>query len=276
MKFKPVFATLFFLIPLIAVSAQKPAIVFSTQEEIGAEVALAPCKKRNERLAAVNELFLKKGAAESDISIEKVDDTENLVVTKKGSTGEIVIVGAHYDKSGDGCGAIDNWTGIVIVANLYRTFRTLDTKKTYVFIAFDKEELGMLGSKAMAESIKKEDRQKYCAMVNFDSFGFAFPQAMANISTGSLMNLAEQASNDMKIPFSKAIVEGANSDSEPYRRRGIPAISLHGLDNRWKTFLHSSRDKVESIDTGSVYLGYRHGLVLLSKVENGACADLRK
>ena len=134
---------------------------------------LAPCKGRKERREEVKKLFLKMGAPESDIVFEKLDDVENVVVTKKGKTDETIVIGAHFDKTETGCGAIDNWSGIVIVANLYRTMKDFTTQKTYKFVAFDKEELGLLGSDAMAKKIPKEERANYCAMVNFDSFGFS-------------------------------------------------------------------------------------------------------
>ena len=154
----------------IFISAQS-ADNFSTEDNIKEDLKLNVCEDK-ERLAAVKLLFKKFGATDDEIIIEKFKNVENLVVTKKGKTGETVIVGAHYDKTSEGCGAIDNWTGIVIIANLYKTLRNFSTEKTYLFVAFGKEELGLVGSEAMARAIPKEKRAGYCSMVNFDSFGF--------------------------------------------------------------------------------------------------------
>ena len=255
--------------------AQSTAPAFSTEAELKNDVAQAPCKN-DDRLAAVKTLFSKMGATETEITIEKLGKVENLVVTKKGKTGEIVVIGAHYDKTADGCGAIDNWTGIVILANLYRTMKPFVTNKTFIFVAFGKEEIGLIGSNAMAKNIPKEKRTDYCAMVNFDSFGFTYPQALRNISDERLMDLAEEVSKEMKIPFAKAGIDFASSDSESFRLIKIPAISLHGLSNKWTDYLHSSSDKVSNVNSQSVYLGYRHGLVLLSKLDNRPCASFRK
>lgn len=256
--------------------AQQTKIKLSSEEDLKADMELVSCKGRKERLEAVKKLFLKVGAQDSEIVIEKINDVENLVVTKKGKTQETVIIGAHYDKTADGCGAIDNWTGIVILANLYRTLKDFTTEKTFVFVAFDKEEMGLLGSEAMAKEIPKEKRVNYCAMVNFDSFGFTYPQALRNISSDPLMDLAKEVSDEMKLPFAKAGIEFASSDSESFRQRDIPAISLHGLDNRWQEFLHSPNDKVSKVNLQSVYLGYRHGLVFLAKIESKPCDAFRK
>jgi Zn-dependent M28 family amino/carboxypeptidase len=257
-------------------AAQQKSVKLATEAEIKEAVALAPCKDKD-RLEAVKKLFVNAGAAESDISIEKIKSVENLSVTKKGkSDSEIVVVGAHYDKVAEGCGAIDNWTGIVILANLYRSMKDLDTQKTYIFAAFGKEEVGLVGSEAMADKIPKEKRLDYCAMVNFDSFGFTYPQPLRNISDTSLIDLAKEVSGELKIPFGAAGIELASSDSESFRQKKIPAISFHGLDNRWQNYLHNSSDKVENVNAQSVYVGYRYGLVFLSKIESRPCAAFRK
>ena len=255
--------------------AQDNKVKFSTEEEIKKYIELAPCKDK-ERLEAVKNLFLKVGAADSDIKIEKLKSVENLVVTKKGKTNEIVVVGAHYDKTADGCGAIDNWTGIVILANLYRTIKDFTTEKTYIFVAFGKEELGLIGSDEMADAIPKQERSNYCAMVNFDSFGLSLPQALRNISDDSLIKLAEEVSKDMKIPFAQAAINLASSDSESFRKKKIPAITLHGLNSQWQNYLHNSSDKVKNVNSQSVYVGYRHALVFISKIDNKPCDAFRK
>jgi len=111
--------------------AQQPSVKISTEAEITEDIKLNVCKN-NERLEAVKKLFQKMGAKDSETKVEKIKNVENLVVAKKGKTDETVIIGAHYDKTSDGCGAIDNWTGIVILANLYRTMKDFDTEKTYI------------------------------------------------------------------------------------------------------------------------------------------------
>lgn len=249
------------------------SISISTEEDLKAALLNTPCND-DDRQAAVGELFKSVGAEQSNISIE--DKIGNVVVVKPGNTKEVVIVGAHFDKTRDGCGVIDNWSGIVILANLYKTIRPLNTQKTFKFVGFAKEEKGLIGSEAMADGIPKEERAAVCAMVNFDSFGHAYPQAMANISDSTLVKLAESVAKEMKMPFGQAAIENASSDSASFRSKKIPAISLHGLDGRWADYLHSSSDKFANVKMPSVYAGYRHGLVMLSKIENMPCESFRK
>jgi len=255
--------------------SQKMAVKIASEADIKEDLNLYTCKN-DERLEAVKKLFKKMGAADSEIKIEKVKNVENLVVTKKGKTDKIVIVGAHYDKTSDGCGVIDNWTGIVVLANLYRTIKDFNTEKTYVFSAFGKEELGLLGSDEMARAIPKEKRVDYCAMVNFDSFGFTYPQVMQNISDTKLVDLAKEVSGELKLPFASAAIEFASSDSASFRNQKIPAISIHGLSDKWQEYLHGSKDKIENVNTGSVFIGYRFALNYLAKIDAKSCGAFRK
>src|SRR5688572_5447914 len=117
------------------------------------------------------------GAPASDISVEKFDGVENITLLKRGSTPEVIVIGAHYDKVSHGCGAIDNWTGVVAIAHLYRTIKDQPLKKSVLFVGFGREEDGLVGSKEMVRAIGKEGRARYCAMVNIDSLGLGVPQA---------------------------------------------------------------------------------------------------
>ena len=251
--------------------------LLSSQEQIAESVKLAPCKSEN-RLVAVKQLFEKMGAKEQDIAVEKFDKDKisNLVVKKKGKSEETIIVGAHYDKTKEGCGAIDNWTGISIIAHLYRTINQIQPEKSYLFVAFDQEEVGLLGSDAMAKAIPKEKRPQFCSMVNLDSFGFAAPQAMENTSSGELVSIAKKLAKESAFPFTTGSILYADADSSSFRKRGIPSITFTALDNNWQKYLHSENDKLEKINFTSVYLGYRFTLVFLAKLDGLPCTEIKK
>jgi hypothetical protein len=256
-------------------SFAQQTVKFSTKEEIAADIKLAPCKN-GDRLDAVRKLFLAMGAAEADIVSDKVKGMQNLVVTKKGKTDETVVIGAHYDKVADGCGAIDNWTGIVIIAHIYRLLRPGETNKTYVFVAFDSEESGLLGSAAFVRNIPKEKKSGYCSMVNFDSFGFGYPNILSNASNDKMIKSAKEVAAEVKMPLNVWSFNGADADSSSFQNNGIPAITLDGLDSKWPRILHSDKDKVELINASSVFVGYNFGLKFLAKIESEDCAAFRK
>ncbi len=280
MKNKYSFLIKIFLSPILIVNftmlcVGQESAKFSTQDEIKEDISLVKCKNK-ERLEAVKNLFLKKGAKDNEIIIEDSKGVKNLVVTKKGKTDETIVIGAHYDEAGGGCGVIDNWSGIVIIANLYKILKDFTTRKTYKFVAFDKEEQGLIGSKVMVKAIPKENRKKYCSMVNFDSFGLTYPQAMRNISNKKLIDFAEKLAKEMKMPFATASIANASSDSEPFKNAKIPAISFHGLNGKWKEILHTHNDKIKNLNTVSVYYGYRFGLSFLAKMDANDCNAFRK
>ena len=258
------------------VSGQNVDSAVSSEESIAETVKLAPCKKE-ERLEAVRKLFASMGAKDDEMTVEKFnkDKVLNLVVRKKGKSEETIVVGAHYDKTEEGCGAIDNWTGITVVAHLYKTLRSVETEKSYVFVAFDQEEVGLLGSDAMAKAIPKENRERYCAMVNFDSFGFAVPMALQNASSSKMIKLAKKLATDSKFKFIDVFIEGANSDSSSFKIRDIPSISFGGLSGNWQEFLHTRKDKIENVNFKSVYFGYRFGLIFISNLDSSGCGQFR-
>jgi len=247
--------------------------VISTEEAVRESVKLAPCSN-GKRLEAVKKLFAAMGAKDDEITIEKFGKISNVVVKKKGKTDETVIVGAHYDFAELGCGAIDNWTGVAIIAHMYRTIRQIETQKSFVFVAFDEEEKGLRGSAAMAKAIPVEKRAAVCAMLNFDSFGFTAPWALKNVSSPKLVAFAEKLAEESKFRFFNVELPAA-ADSLTFKMRQIPAITFSGLNNRWRDFIHSQKDQVGAINMTAVYLGYRFGLVLASRVDASGCQEFR-
>ena len=255
-------------------SAQQAELVISTPEQIKEEFAAVPCKDAD-RLSAVRALFERMGANDSSISLEKYKNVENLVVRKPGASEEMIVIGAHYDKVSEGCGAIDNWTGIVTLAHLYRSLKDFQLQKTVVFVAFGKEEKGLHGSRAMADAIAKDRVIQYCAMVNIDSFGLANPQVLDNASDKDLTALAAAVAKEMKITFSHVSLANADSDSTSFLNRKIPALTLHGLSNQWASIVHTNKDRSTKVKEASVYLGYRLALALIVRIDQASCAAFR-
>jgi hypothetical protein len=269
-----ILVVLFILYAPTSLSAQQNEIKISTPEQIKAEFDSLPCKNED-RLNAAKALFEKMGAPASDISIDKYKNVENLVIRKQGISQEKIIVGAHYDKVPDGCGAIDNWSGIVTMAHLYRSLKDVPLKKTILFVAFGKEEKGLIGSRAMADAITKDHVAQYCEMINIESFGLAAPQVADNMSNKKLSQFAADLAKEMKIPFGRANIEGADADSSSFIAKKIPALTVHGLSDEWPSILHSRNDQSPKINPDSVYLGYRFILALAVRLDGSSCSEFR-
>lgn len=274
--FAAVCLLLFSPVAFAQVTDYPPPTLISTREEIKSEFDSVPCKNAD-RLNAVKALFEKMGAKPEELTVEKVGGVENLIIRKTAAkeTTEKIVVGAHYDKVADGCGAIDNWTGIVAVAHIYHTVKDLPLKKNVIFAAFGKEEEGLIGSSKMAGEIKKEQAAEYCAMINIDSLGLSIPQALDNVSTEKLVVFTAALAEKINAPFAHARVENARSDSASFISKKIPAVTIHALSYEWPRILHSSKDQSSKIDHESVYVGYRLSLALLLRVDDADCQAFR-
>jgi Zn-dependent M28 family amino/carboxypeptidase len=254
-------------------ASPKPA--FSTLAELKAEFKAVPCKGNSDRLKAVQALFEKLGAPAANISIEKTANTKNIVIRKPGNSSEIIVIGAHYDKVDHGCGAVDNWTGIVTIAHIYKAIKDLPSEKNVLFVGFGSEEDGLIGSQEMVKAFKTDQLSGYCAMINIDSLGLDIPQAFTTISSKKLVALTADLAKRMQIPFREVSLRGADGDSSSFLKRKIPAISLVGLPSDWKRVLHTNQDQASRLDSNNVYDGYRLALALYGEIENSACDAFR-
>jgi Zn-dependent M28 family amino/carboxypeptidase len=219
------------------------------------------------------------GASPSEVAVEKLGENENLVVTLNGNEPGKIVIGAHYDFVDAGCGAIDNWSGVVVMAHAYRTIRQIGTRKTVSFVAFGNEEKGLLGSRAMARAIPKVDLPQYCAMINIDSFGLGGPFTLRNVSSAKLSALVVEQAKALNIPYYdyyEIKIDEADADSHSFLDRNIPAVTLSGLSRNWKDFLHTKNDQASAVNAPSVYWGYRLVLSTWSAVDQASCDTLRE
>lgn len=133
-------------------------------------------------------------SASVDLVFQK-SRTQNVVALLRGSdpvlNQEYIVIGAHYDHLGMGGpgsnsraldtlavhnGADDNASGVAGMLELAEELALNREKirRSIVFVAFDAEELGLLGSKYFIEQ-SKELVGKMDAMINFDMIGRFYP-----------------------------------------------------------------------------------------------------
>lgn len=132
-------------------------------------------RKNPERKEAVQALFTEAGCSGERFTERMVKGSKlpNLVCVLPGSSDEIILVGAHYDKVKDGDGAIDNWSGASLLASLYESHKAYGHNYTIWFVAFTDEEVGLVGSKAFVKNMPREELARLKAFVNIDSVGAA-------------------------------------------------------------------------------------------------------
>jgi len=94
----------------------------------------------------------------------------NIVGTRVGTVrpDEIYIVGAHYDSVGNP-GADDNASGVAAVLEAARVLSDESLESTVTFIAFDREEQGLIGSTAYAQLHQADDIR---GMISLDMIAY--------------------------------------------------------------------------------------------------------
>jgi Zn-dependent M28 family amino/carboxypeptidase len=105
---------------------------------------------------------------------------ENVIAEVRGTlTGEILVVGAHYDSVYDSPGADDNASGVAALLALARHFAGARLKKTVRFVAFANEEPPHFQTPAMgsfAYARRCHDRgERIAGMLCLESLGYFDP-----------------------------------------------------------------------------------------------------
>lgn len=127
--------------------------------------------KRRDGEAALTAAF-----AELGLTVTVEDDSgegwevHNLVVEFPGATrpDEVVLVSAHYDVWYQG--ADDNSSGVAVLLELARALSTKEHARTVRIVAFDAEEVGLIGS---ARYYRRHADDDLRLVINMDSVGFA-------------------------------------------------------------------------------------------------------
>jgi peptidase M28-like protein len=185
----------------------------------------------------------------------------NVICTLPGTTDQVIIVGAHYDRAEDGDGVVDNWSGASLLPSLYQALNGQPRKHTYVFIGFTDEEKGEIGSHFYAkEFMTKEQIAATDAMVNMDTLGLGVTEVWASTADKRLLEKLIRIAMAQNVPISGMNVDGVGStDSVQFADRKIPSITLHSINQQtWNAhILHTSKDKYSAINLDEYYRSYQ-------------------
>ena len=163
-------------------------------------------------------------------------ETMNVIGVLKGTSDKHVVIGAHMDHlgvDGDGDaynGADDNASGTTAILELAEAFGKSDAKPkdTIVFIAFNAEELGLLGSKHYVNNplLPLDDCK---LMINLDMVG-RLRGTTVTAQGGNLSRSVTQLVDklDDNYPFDVNITAPGNrSDHAPFNWNGVPVLFFH-------------------------------------------------
>ena len=192
------------------------------------------------------------------------------LLTGKSRPAEYYVIGAHYDSKSTP-GADDDASGIAALLEAARVASTHDFESSILFIAFDLEEPGLVGSKAW---VADHPSEQIAGMIALDQVSFNSPG-----STHNLIAICppDTRSNPTRTAFENAVrsysggltpVYGgvtSTSDHAPFAAL-TSAISVVEASWSYNTKMHTIADSVDQPD----YIDY----VFATKVTRSVVAYL--
>lgn len=174
------------------------------------------------------------------------------------------VVGGHYDTVPGAPGGSDNASGTAAMLEAARVQALRGNPEDTCFIAFDAEELGLLGSQAFLERLSAEDLQAIRFMINLDMV--AVGDSWWLIGSRTLADRARAIAAALGVAAEPHELVGASSDHASFIDRHIPAVMLH----RWNdTLLHTPEDTADRIQPEALQTAIRLTIAFLAGLGTG-------
>ena len=190
--------------------------------------------------------LLKRGAVTIKIASDTLIATKtghNIIAIRAGESDKTLVLGGHYDSVPAGPGANDNGSGTAVLLELARALAQHSHKDTLIFIAFDAEELGLVGSRYYVEHLDSAARAKIQAMLNFDMLGGGSGPLLLG-GNGSIALTARSSAQTLGIEAHNfTLGGGAGSDHESFQRANIDTVFF----SRDYTLLHTPQDVIDQV-----------------------------
>jgi len=238
----------------------------SSWDELGLMSTRIFVKKRLAEYGEVEEHFFKEGS----------EDGVNYILKLSGQNSKLdpMLIGSHYDGPIKSPGADDNASAVAALLELVRQWSEKPPKRSVWMVAFDQEEWGMLGSKALSKELKDKG-QKLKLMVSLEMLAYTsekqeyplpgmkklygergnFIALVAN--TGSSLMLPGLASSMGKyvptkvlpIPLNGEMIPDVRlSDHSPFWDQGYNAMMVTDTSFLRNPHYHEPTDTVETLD----------------------------
>jgi len=168
-------------------------------------------------------------------------------------TGEAVVLLAHYDAHDVAEGALDNGAGVATVLGAAEVLAALDPDCRVVVAAVGCEEVGLVGSEALADRLGADAVR---AVVNVDGAGRARDLRAMTHTSDALADLTERVCGAAGQPVHVDAEPHPYSDHWPFLRRGVPTLQLHSRPpdggSRGRGWGHTRADTLDKVDARDV------------------------
>jgi len=194
----------------------------------------------------------------------------NIVGSLVGSAGpnDYYLVDGHYDTVTTTPGADDNASGTAGMLEVMRVLSQFNAERSIRFVGFDKEELGLVGSRHYARNLPANEA--VLGMINFEMIGYTcttqpecqnFPNADTAIY--NIRSSFAQSMSDTFIAVGNTHVPGLKissvpddgdsnfrrSDHAPFWDIGVDALFISDGANFRTPHYHQASDRLEFLDT---------------------------
>ena len=191
--------------------------------------------------------------------------TSNIIITKTGSVypNTFLIIDGHYDTL-NGPGANDNGSGTVLILELARLLKDVDTEYSIKFIHFSGEEEGLVGSEYYVNHTVIPENLDIKLVLNIDEVG-----GVAGMNNNTIVCERDESSpNSNNAASAQATQEMANcfglysnlqtdisyayaSDYMPFENNGEVITGLY--EKNESPYPHSPNDIIENMDPNYVF-----------------------
>jgi len=177
----------------------------------------------------------------------------SVIATLKGKTNEIVILGSHEDSTASGGiapGADDDASGSSSVLESFRIVANsaFVPTKTVEFHCYAAEEMGLLGSRAIAQEYKRNNARVF-GMMQLDMTGYG-NNNVGVVTNGVNAELTEFSrkliTEYLKIKFVNRTLFGGSSDHASWLSAGYKAC--FPFEAQQNPNIHTARDTIDKLN----------------------------
>ncbi len=200
----------------------------------------------------------------------------NVVAHRAHSAGRPLLIGAHYDSEADSPGADDNASSLAIILELARAASRLNVPQELVFVAFNTEEDGLLGSCDFVENdplARRIEQAHILEMVGFTAPTNRIPKniELPGVNSNDFLGLISRDLKELKrllhlaklfrIPLPLMTLKSSwlierrlpdllRSDHVPFWRAGLPAVLWTDTGNYRNPNYHLGSDLPHTLNYG--------------------------
>lgn len=188
------------------------------------------------------------------------DGGVNLVVTIEathppapGEPAPVMVFGAHYDSVPKSPGANDNATGVAAVMSAARFTAMIPCRnRTWHFVLFDEEEIGLVGSAAYAKKLVA-DKTVVQEVHTIDQMGWDADKDRAielERPDAGLLECYEEAQSSTKQSFDLHKTKTGSTDHVSFRKAGFAAVGIteEYVSGDTTPHYHRPGDTFETVD----------------------------